>query len=643
MSLNDSFTPDDALARQRAAFALAATDSLPLLIAYLDRDERYRFVNRAYELWFKTSRDRIEGRRLVEVIGEADYARVRRFLDVVLAGQPVSYDGEAAHVLAGLRHIDARFTPDFADDGSVAGFYMIVADASGRQTGDPELGRLLALERRRNALLDLGRQLREESDPVVIAAQACAMLGFQLGAPRAGYAEVDSEDRHATVVSEWAVDGFPSLDGSSWDLDELNAGMGAELRAGQPLNVPDVAADPRAFSPERLETYARRRIGAFLTSPLIKGRMTAFLYVCQDTPRAWTADEIAFVADTAELIWTASERARSEAALKQAEETERLLLREVDHRAKNVLSIVQSLAQLTPFESKPQYVEALRGRIGSLARSHGLLSNSRWIGVRLDALLRQELEPYGAGSDDRVVLDGPPVMIHAEAAQSVGLVVHELATNASKYGALADQAGALAVSWDWNAGGGLGLVWRETSARRVGAPERQGFGSTLISSAAKQLGARMTKDWSPDGLVFRLELSDGVAPAKPERVRPGPIGAGLAHDARALRDQRVLIVEDEALMAMELNRLLTDAGALVVGPAGGVEEALGLIAARPIDRAVLDVNLGGRLVTPVAEALAERAIPFIYLTGYSDPGVDGAPILRKPLNPEALLYALAAP
>jgi two-component sensor histidine kinase len=154
---------------------------------------------------------------------------------------------------------------------------------------------------------------------------------------------------------------------------------------------------------------------------------------------------------------------RSEAALKRAEETERLLIREVDHRAKNVLAVVQSLAQLTPFEDKHQYVAALSGRIGSLARSHSLLSTSRWTGVRLDALLRQELEPYGAGSDDRVVLDGPPVLIQADAAQSLGLVLHELATNASKYGALVDVTGALAVTWAWDGPSG-------TPRPRRGAP-----------------------------------------------------------------------------------------------------------------------------------------------------------------------------
>ncbi len=280
------------------------------------------------------------------------------------------------------------------------------------------------------------------------------MLAQQLSSPRAGYAEVDAEGATARIIAEWAADKFPSLAGAIRHMDAFSPHIGDRLRDGHQLAVRDVNAANEPLSPEAAQAYADLRIVAFMTSPLIKlRRMTAYAYVCQDAPRTWTADEISFVAEVADLIWTATARARSEAELKRAEDTERLLIREVDHRAKNVLAVVQSLAQLTPFVDKRQYVEALSGRIGSLARSHSLLSTSRWTGVRLDALLRQELEPYGAGSDDRVLLSGPPVLIQAQAAQSLGLVLHELATNASKYGALADVTGALAVSWAWDGAG----------------------------------------------------------------------------------------------------------------------------------------------------------------------------------------------
>jgi len=649
MSVNDSASTAREPADARARLALAVANAVPVLFGYVDRDQRYRFVNRAYEAWFGLPYDQIVGQRLVDVLGEAAYARSRPYVERALAGETVVYDGELAYERAGFRHIEALFTPDIAADGAVLGYHIMVSDISLRKQGERELNRLLNQERRRAVLLELARELREETRPKALADRACEVFANTLGASRVGYAEIDPDGVNVRIVSEWVVEGFPSLAGSAQNLDDFGPQMAADLRAGRAIVIPDNTDDPRTSSPEVMEAYDALSIRALLTSPLLKGpRVAAYIYACQETVHAWTPDDAAFALDVAELVWTASERARSEAALKQAEETERLLIREVDHRAKNVLAVVQSLAQLTPFEDKHQYVAALSGRIGSLARSHSLLSTSRWTGVRLDALLRQELEPYGAGSDDRVILDGPPVLIQADAAQSLGLVLHELATNASKYGALVDVTGALSVTWAWD--GSLGddanqliLTWRETSARTVTPPTRQGFGSTLIARATKQLGARIAQDWKPEGMSCRLEITHGAQPCDAETLAPEALTPGPAHDSgMTLRDQRVLVVEDEALVAMELTRVLTEAGAQVVGPAGNIEEALDLVANTPIDRAVLDINLGGRMVTPVAKALAERAIPFVYLTGYQEPGVDDGPVLRKPASLELLLGALAS-
>ena len=628
--------------QMRAAFSSGLADALPQLLGYLDRDARYLFVNRAYETWFDRDRDQIEGLRMDELLGPAAFARIKPFVDRVLGGELVLYEGEMAHDLARFRHVEARFTPDRGADGAVRGFYLMVGDIASRQTGEKDLGRLLHRERRRVALLDLGRQLREEVEPKAVALLACGVLARQLAAPRVGYAQVDSQHPKALIIGEWAAPGFPSLLGMERQLDTFGPEMTATLRAGRSLVCADVVTDPRGFSAAALKAYADLGIGAFLTCPLIKGRrMAAYIYLCQDTPRDWTPDEAAFVADVAELVWAAIDRTSAEAARQQAEETERLLIREVDHRAKNVLAVVQSLAHLTPFESKHQYVDALSGRIGSLARSHSLLSTTRWTGVRLNALLRKDLEAYDLDGDDRVAIDGPPVLIQAEATQSLGLVIHELATNASKYGALSDKGGALSVTWDWDAEGRLIVLWRETGVRDLTPPSRRGFGSTLIAQAARQMGAQIQHDWTPTGLCFRLEIAKGVQACA--AVASTTLEAGFAAPApggSTLRDQRVLIVEDEALVAMDLARVLTQAGALVVGPAGTIEDALDLVSQGAVDRAILDVNLGGRMVTPVAMALADRGIPFVYLTGYQEPQVVDGPVLHKPASLDTLMAVL---
>lgn len=643
MSRDDQGLPPYPPPERRAVFSGAMADAVPILISYVDREQRYRFVNRAYERWFGVERSQIEGKTLAEVLGPEAYDRIRPHVARVLSGESVTFEAEFNYRNAGVRDIEAQYVPDVTRNGEIPGYYILVNDITDRKKAAAELERMLAGERRRGALLDLGQKLRDEADPLAIAQTAARMLADQLGVARAGYAEMDGAGEVADIVADdgGADRSVAPLRGQQIRLDDFGASMSADMRAGHAVTVGDVALDHRTNAPDALEAYAVLGVRSFMTISLVKaGALSAYVYVCHPEPRTFAPDEIAFAADVAELIWTASERARADQALKRAVETERLLIREVDHRAKNVLAVVQSLAQLTPFHSKDQYVEALSGRIGSLARAHSLLSTTRWSGVDLHDLLRLELDAYRCEGAEQLVIDGPPALIDAQAAQSLALVLHELATNASKYGALARPEGRLSVTWAWDPQGALRLVWRETAGVRVTPPQRRGFGSTLIANAVKQAAARVALDWRPEGLEVRLDIPTGAQARATESTPVYRPGANL-DDSPALRDQRVLVVEDEAVVAMELARVLTAAGAKVIGPAGTIEEALGLLADQPIDRALLDVNLGGQSIGPVAKALTRRRIPFVYLTGYQEPDVDDGPILRKPVATSTLLGALA--
>ena len=636
----------------RATFSTMVADAAPVLIGYLDDQQRYRFVNRAYEEWFGVDRAEIEGRTLREVVGEAGYAKVKDYVARALSGERLIYEGEVPYLDAGLRHIEAQFVPDIRADGVVVGYCVVVTDISDRKRAEARVARLLEQERRRALVLELGRRLREEIDPDAVVAKACEALGLHLNASQVGYGELDFTATQIHVVGEWRGAASPSLLGSRHVLDSFGSAMADEMRAGRETVVSDVAVDSRTAGAAATGAYQALNVGAYVTFPLIKaGRLVSYFYVAQDTPRVWTEEEVAVIGEIADLTWAAAERARSDAALTQAEETEQLLMREIDHRAKNVLAVVQSLAHLTPFVDKTQYVAALSGRIGSLARSHSLLSSNRWSGARLDVLLHQELEPYGAENDSRLAIAGPPVLIQADAAQSLGLVIHELATNAGKYGALSTSAGTLEIAWRWQAER-LVLTWRETGGPRTSPPTRQGFGATLIANAGRQVGATITQDWRAEGLVCEIALERGAAPCFGVSPRPatgdgaindsGPHDGGMGDEIASLAGQRVLIVEDEALVAMELAQILTAAGAQVIGPTGDIDDALALVEAGGIDRALLDINLAGRLVAPVANALSRRSIPFVYLTGYQEPDVEGGPVLRKPASVAALLSALAS-
>jgi two-component sensor histidine kinase len=207
---------------------------------------------------------------------------------------------------------------------------------------------------------------------------------------------------------------------------------------------------------------------------------------------------------------------------REAEERQALLLRELDHRAKNALAVVQAAVHLTPANDANSFAEAVRGRVDALARAHTLLAAGRWSSADLRQLVAAELAPFlhtgGGGGGSRAELDGPPVALAPHAAQALSTVVHELSTNATKHGALSAPGGHMTVSWHVDtAAGALRLRWVEQGGPAVaGEPSRRGFGSRLIETTIRrQLGGTLSREWTPTGLV--LELAVPLA-----RVLAGP-------------------------------------------------------------------------------------------------------------------------
>jgi PAS domain S-box-containing protein len=193
-------------------------------------------------------------------------------------------------------------------------------------------------------------------------------------------------------------------------------------------------------------------------------------------------------------------------ARKRAEQRQMLLAREVDHRARNVLTLVQSIVRLTRAGDVEAFSAAIEGRITALARVHTILSLSSWEGAELGGLIREELAPFIARDASRVSASGPLVRLKPAAAQTLALALHELATNAVKYGALSSLTGSLSVAWR-EAGGHLQLEWRECEGPRISAPSRRGFGTrSVIASVETQLGGQVEFDWKAEGLVCRLSI-----------------------------------------------------------------------------------------------------------------------------------------
>lgn len=336
-------------------------------------------------------------------------------------------------------------------------------------------------------------------------------------------------------------------------------------------------------------------------------------------------------------------------ARRKAEAQMRYLADEVDHRAKNLLALVHSVVRLTRVDDLQGFKAAISGRIQALSRAHSLLAASRWQGVDVATLLKEELAPFQTGAGKRISLSGPSVPLLPGAAQACAIALHELATNAAVHGALSAPEGRLQVSWkveDHEGAAQFMMVWEEAGGPAVSRPERAGFGTTAIrGSVEHQLSGKVEIEWPAEGLRCRIRFPLRGALERAASTQPARVEKPASLDTVSLQGKTVLIVDDELLIALTLKLTLEEFGCEVMGPAKSADDAIALIRERAPDVAVLDVNLGGGSNIAVARALRALAVPYVFCTGYAEltDKVDAelhAEMLTKPTDPDALRGAL---
>jgi two-component sensor histidine kinase/DNA-binding response OmpR family regulator len=322
---------------------------------------------------------------------------------------------------------------------------------------------------------------------------------------------------------------------------------------------------------------------------------------------------------------------------KRAEERQILLAEEVDHRARNVVAVVQSIMRLTRADSIDEYIGALDGRIGALSNAHRLLASSRWEGADLTRLVEEEFAPYRARGSERVSARGPVVLLPPATAQTIALALHELATNAAKYGALSTSGGRVMLTWRTEPGK-LALEWIESGGPEISAPSRRGYGSRAITAGIeRQLGGVVQFDWQKNGLRCALCIPHDANMASRRSLERGQIDGAPPQDiATDANDKRVLLVEDEPLVSMMLADMLSAFGHKVDGPYSRFSDAILAAKSNNLQAGILDVNLGGEKTYAVADILKDRKIPFAFVTGYGPdtivPAFAHAPVLQKPIE-----------
>lgn len=358
------------------------------------------------------------------------------------------------------------------------------------------------------------------------------------------------------------------------------------------------------------------------------------------------------VLDSNGRVIGASKVARDVTERKESERLQRLLFDELNHRVKNTLAMIQSLAaqSLRRASNPTEFVTSFNGRTQALARAHDLLVGSKMRGADLVDILREQVLLGSAPDGQRTVCSGPRVMLDSRSTVQLGLVLHELATNARKYGALGPAGGRLEIRWHVDIDDEqrtLQLHWQERDVANVKAPSRQGFGSTLIERSLQANDGDAALTFNVDGLTCEISLPLGNQ-HEDEGRRDAEVLSALPMESlgEGLAGKRILVIEDEPLIAMEVEAILAAARCQLVGPASTIGHAKRLIAEEDFDAAVVDANLFGAKADELAAALAKRGVPFIFATGYGRAALPAAfadrPFLAKPFAAAALLGTLEA-
>jgi PAS domain S-box-containing protein len=289
-----------------------------------------------------------------------------------------------------------------------------------------------------------------------------------------------------------------SLDGiiTSWNSGaERVFGYSAGEAIGRPITI--VIPEDRQSEERDILTRIRRgeRIDHFET---VRQRKHGSLIVVSLT--------VSPIRNAEGKIVGASKIARDITEQKRNQEQIATLAREAEHRSKNLLANVQATVNLSQSDTSEGLKRAIEGRIQALANVHSLFVDSRWIGAELSAVATQELAPYSEKNKTRVRIEGPQVLLEPNAAQSIAVILHELATNAAKYGALSSANGQVDLKWSHEADRRLHLRWTETGGPAVQEPTRKGFGRRVTEQMIAQLKGKTRFGWRAEGLVCEIIL-----------------------------------------------------------------------------------------------------------------------------------------
>jgi two-component sensor histidine kinase len=445
---------------------------------------RYDDVNAAWAELVGIDADEARGRTIQNLIPEIEDEWVTDIARVVDTRQPLRFTRQVG-VLG--RWFDGVAQPVGAD-----GFTVIFYDVTDR----------IHAGRRRDAVIALADTLRDETDISAMTRKAGEIIGEALGAIRAAFGELQHDRGQVVIDGGWAKPGAPLVEGL-YSFSDYGSVLD-DLLAGRLLVIDDVRRDDRTNAD--LAQWRALNTQAVVNVPVRqKGRTVAVLFVHHERPHAWSDDEVAFLQNAADRLEVAI-------AHRRAADQQGVINGEIAHRLKNTLAMVQAIASQTLRTAvDPEALDGFMRRLQALGTAHDALTASHWQQTNIEAVIRSVLDALGL--EARCSLAGPKLTMGARAGMATSLLIHELATNAVKYGALSCEEGSVMITWnvDSSPDPTVHLDWQEQGGPEVVEPKRKGFGSKLVRLGLIELAAprfAMTSQVFRQGLRRTLNKLD---------------------------------------------------------------------------------------------------------------------------------------
>lgn len=338
---------------------------------------------------------------------------------------------------------------------------------------------------------------------------------------------------------------------------------------------------------------------------------------------------------------------QTEEERRRAMQRQDLLIDELNHRVRNILGLIRGLINQSrdPGLSAAEFTELVSSRIQAMARAHDLITADHWGPALFSGLMESEAGAYLGPGANRVQVTGPDARLQPQAFSALALVIHELLTNSAKYGALTDRRGTVTVETRLDADGNFIIDWRERGGPPVQAPQRRGFGSTVIERTLPyDLNGEAHIDFELSGVRAHFLIPALYVRRVEQRAATVPESV-LAVTAFTVPAD-VLVIEDSLIIALDTEDLLRKLGAQQIRTASSVAAALALIDERCPQFALVDVNLGLETSFEAAARLAALQVPFAFMTGYGESASFPAefaavPRIRKPFTTQNLAAAMS--